>query len=42
MVEQGDLLLKRLGGALEWLSEMRFCLRTMGVACACPADAATQ
>ena len=23
----GDLLLKRLGSALEWLLEMRFCLR---------------
>jgi hypothetical protein len=35
-------VLKRFGGILEWLLEMRFCLRTRGVACARPADAATQ
>jgi len=33
----GDLLLKRLDSALERLLEMRFCLRTRGVACARPA-----
>jgi hypothetical protein len=38
----GDLLLKRLGGALERLLERRFSLRTMDVAWACPIDAATQ